>query len=777
MGGLISRKARRARSSSGYVIVSHTDANGANRLANLGKYFFGLDDPSDYDNLIKNSAAPVSHQKGLVPWTSDDVYTIPKYTRFPTTNGVEFIATESVQSRPLKERWSDIVSDATKLESFYKAGGWNGIKYVKVPVIQGKRMEIDLGPAKGSKYESFAVMNPNIEDASNAISMAFLKFIITFSTGKTEEWVPVQSVLVAGPYDKVFETKQTPDGSGTIFKVGNGITGKMLPAGANVKVQYLETLGDAGNIDRKYQVTKMVYPDGEAMIDPRTNSATTFLSCTNVVPLLGGYNAEDTEDYRTNAPTSYLREFGIATTAAYIKQIKNYSPVSLLKLRAYPDSTYETSSVSSVGDDDIVNEIGSIRKTLNITAILANGEKIENAEESFIAPVVKSLADLKGPNDSLRYVEPNFIQVRLGLRVKTDDLNITDAEVQTIVRTGIADTYSIFNTDFQKPLRSSKVISVAKMYPFSSSVSLTMEALASTNYDKSAIKLVKTGLGTELVYIPFKFDAVYGYNQYKKGFKNFRVNAPYLLKVNLEFINDAAKASEKNRTFFLIDERNRMNGGSSYTVEAAKAAPDLKLFQKDLVSADSAIGRVVFYEEERENFNSRYIRVAQFPYLSSITDDAFMTKARSFAQEPYEIRPYKVDEKGQNKVLSSDNVPTSLQVAMSSDSTVCYQADNRFIPYTDVIFHENYDSPDSEEFAAGALILPLSYLGFGNQLSGYGAGQELEKLSTLSILLKDFVRVKVFAVPLIEDIETDRPNDIIFVDDADIIVEKEKIFS
>jgi hypothetical protein len=778
MGGLISRKQRRPRSASGFVVVSHTDATGANRLSNLGKYFFGIDDASDYDNLTKNASASVTAQKTLVPWTCDDVYAVPKGTRFLTGSSTEFIATESVQSRVLKERWSDIAADDDKLKSFYQAGGWNGIKYVKVPVIQGTVMTVELGKVASSKFETFCLNVPDIEDASNSISSQYLKFIVTLSTGKTEEWSNIQSILLASPYDKVFETKQLPDGSGTLFKVGNGITGKMLPEGSSVSVQYLQTSGAAGNIDKKFQITKIIFPDGEQMIDPRTNTVSAFLSCTNVVPILGGYDAEDEEEYRENAPTSYLQSFAIATRDAYTKQIKNYSPVSLLKIRAFPDADFSTSSLSTTAEDeDVINELSTIKNTLKVTAILANGEKIENATESFINPVIKSLADLKGPNDSLEYIEPNYIQLRAGLKVKTDNLNITDDEVKDNVKTAVSDVYSIYNTDFKESLRSSKIIQTAKTFPFATSVSLLLEAMAETKYDINSVKLVKTASNNvELAYIPFKFDKVFGYNQYKKGFKNYKVNSPYILKVNLEFINDAVKASTKNRTFFLFDERNRMGSTDGVTLEAAKSASGLKIFQKDSVSADSAIGRVTFYEEERENFNDRYVRVAQYPFISAITDDAYMTKARSFSKEPYEIRPYKVDSTGKNQIFLSANVATSLQVAISSDSSVCYQADNRFINYVEVIFNENYDDYTSDDFCSGAIILPLSYFGFSTQLAGYTSAQDKEKLAAFTTLLKDFVKISVYAVPLIDDIETDNINDIIFIDDDDIIVEKEKIY-
>ena len=43
------------------------------------------------------------------------------------------------------------------------------------------------------------------------------------------------------------------------------------------------------------------------MIDPRTNMESTFLSCLNTVPIMGGQDIENEDTYRENAPLSYLK--------------------------------------------------------------------------------------------------------------------------------------------------------------------------------------------------------------------------------------------------------------------------------------------------------------------------------------------------------------------------------------------------------------------------------------------------------------------------------------
>jgi hypothetical protein len=59
-----------------------------------------------------------------------------------------------------------------------------------------------------------------------------------------------------------------------------------------VTCDYITTDGAAGNIDQKFQVTKLTFPNGQQMVDPRTQKTVQFLQCTNVVPIMGGRDAE-----------------------------------------------------------------------------------------------------------------------------------------------------------------------------------------------------------------------------------------------------------------------------------------------------------------------------------------------------------------------------------------------------------------------------------------------------------------------------------------------------
>ena len=135
MTDMLGYKPNRPVSSTGYIVVSHTDAEGNNRLKNLGSRFFDIDELSNYDDITKATSYTSTENASLVPWTDSKIYSVPKGTRFISADGIEFLATETVSTRFLTEKYSNILADENLKADFLKAGGWNGLKYLKIPVI------------------------------------------------------------------------------------------------------------------------------------------------------------------------------------------------------------------------------------------------------------------------------------------------------------------------------------------------------------------------------------------------------------------------------------------------------------------------------------------------------------------------------------------------------------------------------------------------------------------------------------------------------------------
>src|SRR5574344_1141013 len=790
MGSLIGRKRQRAKSAIGYIIVSHTDESGVNRLANFGSTFFDLDETSDYDDIEKNEDADYIAKSALVPWTSKHVYEVPKGTIFTASNKTQYISIKSVKSRILGTAYSTIKANSTKLESFNEAGGWDGIKYLKIPVIQGIVKNALLGTTDGSRFQSFSFDSTGVENASNSISKNYFYIeVIPPSSKTTEKWAEIQNIRLAGPYDKVYEQQLSEDGTKIIIKFGAGTSGKVPESGSTINIYYLDTLGEAGNIEQKGQITTMAFPTGTQMIDPRTNTISAFLSCTNNVTIMGGKDIEDEDDYKINAPVSYLSSYSTAVKKAYEKQIMNNSPISLSKIICYPTTSFIAKQNDTTKDEDVTeevaNEISVISNALNISAVKANGDKLEDSEsEDFLKTVIKTIGDTKGPNDSFIYTEPNFIKIAPSVKVNTYDIDTSASEIYENVKTAISAEYSIFNTDFKEPLHQSTIGHIASKFSFTDSVNVTIEALANVNNDSDKMKFMNIyadGVNRCLVAIPFNFDKVFASNQYNLGFKNAYSDSPYLLKVDLLFKNTSSTVAEsKKRTFFLFDNRTKLNQTLSEAYTADLANVSLKKSSAQVSDAEANIGRkLVYFNETAENFNDRNIRVAQFPYISEITDETLMGNAKSYQTAPYENRPYEVDGEGKNKIFNVSDVSASLRVgldgkAVTDDTSITsvYKRNAAYIDYVDIVFNENYDDSESLDYANGYFIIPVDYFGF--DLPAYKSTEPsaTSYIPPFTTYLKSYVDLKVYALPKQTDIEPENYNDICFIDDDDIRVEK-----
>ena len=198
----------------------------------------------------------------------------------------------------------------------------------------------------------------------------------------------------------------------------------------------------------------------------------------------------------------------------------------------------------------------------------------------------------------------------------------------------------------------------------------------------------------------------------------------------------------------------------------------------ELVGSKNNLGvKIEFFDETSDTFEKRSVRVAQFPYIDKITNDTFMGKVKSFVSSPFENRPYEVDESGKNKeyrvsdVNYNDRISFDGSPLKDADAIYCYKKNNDYYDFVDIIFNENYDRPDSVDYAHGYFLIPIKYLGFTNMLTGLTFGSD-DYLTLLSELLNNYVKLNVYARPKQKSIEPEDSSAICFVDDDDIKVER-----
>lgn len=825
MTDLVGYKQQLPKSAIGYVIVSHTDKDGANRLENYGVDFFDLDAESDYDDLARKANASTEERAALVPWTANESYAIPAGTIFKSSDGTQFIATESVESRSLKEPYSSIKNDPVKYADFVSAGGWNGIKYLKVPVIQGIQRTKQIGQAEGTRFESFTLDTLDIENASNIISSNYFNITVEpyrkssltgedESTGEVQTWEKIDNIRLAGPYDKVFETKILNDEGKLLIKFGDGITGQLLPENAILTVNYLETKGASGNVSAKFQVTSVQLQNESMQVDPRTNQVSNFICCTNISPIMGGKDIEAEEDLKENAPVSYLKSYTVSSKKSYMHQIEKNSPVNLLHLQMFTSEVVDSESygtadneseyVSSIDDTyNVLQEVTMAKNAILISALRSNGELIDDPENELLVPIRQALDDYMSPNDSLEFVQPNLIKLCPRVIVSTSS-TMLESDIYSTLRPKIFSKMSVFNRDYGQTLYKSELVDLVHNESYCEAVDCFFEAKATVDMEptilytgaSSGIGWLTDGVGnvvenvksytmdldTETLFaFDFSFDKIYAQDSLSCGFKNYKVQSPYLLKVNIKLTD----SPESSRTLFLFD--NRVSLRDSITVNEA--------YEKTIDGTEKELKSVIYdgneikwqnaYDDGFQNYQSR---TAQYTYIDKITSSSYMDQAKKFVNAPYEIRPVVVDENGKMKVMSTDEVDAvdALTMDMTTEEVVtptCYKKNWQYWDHCKIELSEDYDDPSSDTYARGRVILPMNKILDETMrqslevLLGENAGDYDKQTPSIEKMIKDKVSIEVFAMPVQTTFKCGNKYDIISVDKDDIQIEKKQLIS
>lgn len=750
MTDMVGYKPNRPVSATGYIVVSHTDAEGNNRLKNLGSRFFDIDELSNYDDITKASSYTTTENAALVPWTDSKIYSVPKGTRFISSTGVEFLATETISSRFLTEKYSNIIADDNLKADFLKAGGWNGLKYLKVPVIQGIQRTVSIGRATTERFQTFKFEKTDVENASNSLSAPYFSITLELPSGEMETWSEIRNIRQADAYDKVFEVIELKDRTGIKIKFGDGITGAIPTENAIVYINYLETLGASGNIDLKYQITTIAFPDGTTMIDPRTNTVSGFLSCTNTTTLSGGKDAATDDDIKADAPSEYAESYTTDSTDVLYQKILRSSPLSIMHLGLQDVSTLSSFNLNAT-NNKVLSVASSLDENTSITLINSSNTEIDNPDEEVIQPLVKALGLTKSPSDSFTYTEPNRIPL-IAEVLAYCPYDVAEQTIKDDCEQVIAEKYAIQMVDFKNNIYSSVILNSLQALDETFSVSLQLSAIADINYDDIFVETVNS---SDILFIPFAFDSIF--TGALKGFKSGLNGFPFALRVDLEFLQDTTKVS-KNKTFFLLDKRTNL----SKSIADAKSLPvDSSISVGKLVTKTVDGIPLVFQNEPTEKASNRQVRVGQYPLITDACDPEYMQTVESYSTSPAEILPVFIDTEGSPQVFLSTKVVSSLQYPIIGDivGQTCYKKNESFVENVDIYLKE----ATSATQATGYFAIPLDYFEWDTTLSGLEDTIYYEKLVQL---LKNFTSIRISAVTQAQDIETSNWNDIAYIDET-----------
>lgn len=418
MAKLVSKKLNRKHSAVGTIIVSHSDLEGNTRFSNIGKSIVNIDTESNYDDgeLINLDDSLVddanTFKSALVPWIPTTKYSVPVGAIFTANNGTEFVCAKHCTIKTWEQKWSRIYNKASLYNSFRASGGWEGYKYLVVPIVQGVQKTTYLGNSDNTAAQSFMLGTVDIEAADSYYTSQFCWVEVE---GDNEHWEEIQHLGVATATDKVFEINITDDLSGTEIKFGDGVNGAIPPDSAKITLHYLETRGEAGNINDlysfKYSITipKTVDFENPTIPEFSSNNIPFAIGCQNVWPIIGGKDLETLSEFKANAETAYSKNYKILHTISELNDNLNLvSPIPLIK-----------TIIKTFYEKTMLNDVAMYRNVIGVTGLSTALNPLTPTEISLFNKISNLVINDKVlSNKIIKYVSPNIVEIDSAIEVE-----------------------------------------------------------------------------------------------------------------------------------------------------------------------------------------------------------------------------------------------------------------------------------------------------------------------------------------------------------------------
>ena len=433
MARLVGKKLDRKRSAVGTLICTHTtfDKNhtvlGQDRLSNLGKDVLNVNEESDYDENIQVSDGRTgTPSKALVPWWDPDYsYTLPIGAHGRNSNGFSYVVAQTKSIQYWNKSWSTIKKYADQLSDFYAKGGWDGYKYLTVPVVQGEIRTAYLGESDNTASQVFILDTLDIEAADRYYTRQFLYIEVATSEG-IQRWEEVQNLTTCNSTAKKFEIQILDDLSGTAIIFGDGINGAVPENGAGITLHYLKTDGAEGNTPNKFSFNDSI--EG-AEIPPKLLVSIGFQ---NPWPILGGTDLEGLKEFKKNAESAYAKNYKtIHTLTEFREQLNTISPIYLLKYK-----------VKTGFEKQVVNSLEIYTNKVQVTGITTTLNKLSTTEQVLFNSIInRNMNDGVIFDMSVVYKDPSIVKINSNIEIEPRE-KINDVElVETQLTDYLYNTY------------------------------------------------------------------------------------------------------------------------------------------------------------------------------------------------------------------------------------------------------------------------------------------------------------------------------------------------
>lgn len=294
-----------------------------------------------------------------------------------------------------------------------------------------------LGSGNGGAFQSFPLRKKPLTylPASDPEGLSAVQSTLQVTVNGVL-WTEKPTLLESAPDDQDYTTERD-DTEQTTVVFGDGFFGARPPTGRdNLRARYRKGIGTSGNVDADAVVQLL-------------DSLPGLQKVTNPAPTLGGADAEQIENIRTNAPAS-IRTFGRAVSAA------DYAALAL----SYP-GVAKASAAWVLRDPVTLKAFAN--PYVQLTVATTDGQPLD-AQTPFARDLRAFLDRRRDPNVPLRLATFTPVYLDVAAEIAVDDRSPRQATVDA-ARAALADFFAFERLGFGQGIHLSAVYAALQAAP------------------------------------------------------------------------------------------------------------------------------------------------------------------------------------------------------------------------------------------------------------------------------------------------------------------------
>lgn len=448
-------------------------------------------------------------------------------------------------------------------------------------IVQGKRKSafIDINTIRSTSTQSkldpylyIPIKIEDCEDASSITSKAYFKvYIVSAQNNVTNylEYRVVDSLLLSSTSDYDVEVYNDMYSRNLFYlkfnndpNRGNTLDISQNSSITGIRIDYIESLGADGNLLDLFEN----FTISDLIISESGSLSGNKLYGVNLGIITGGKDEETIIDIKANAPKFYITNYTAGTKEAYENavanmefSIKNFpKPIKPRKVQVYGDKREDENGnilpvtcISFIADgmDDLITD-----------------SSLEDPYSDIEEALNYYLTRLKSPQDSLRFVPPNYISFAIGLKCRVnkeevDDIYQLESDIRTIIDNSWGSNSD--DIDFGRNFYSSGIVTeIMNTFPEIVSISTEVEAIKKLDWDDAIRVSPKSDedASSTIIHtmrIPFNFDPLFLGEQSVKGFKDYRTGSDYVMRIDFMYKKPKSMGGSNNyhTTIFIKDNK------------------------------------------------------------------------------------------------------------------------------------------------------------------------------------------------------------------------------